>query len=91
MREVDKVSIDCQTESCQSLVMVFQELKLCQQILNPWVKVMESMYSVYKLSIRQTIGVNHMEMAKISIGTHNVKISHRDSPIGILLSISYPS
>ena len=49
MKKVDKVSVDLQVASWQSLMMVFHGLKLCQQILNPRVKVMQSVYGVYKL------------------------------------------
>ena len=41
--------MDFRIASWQSLMMVHQILRLCQQILNPWVRVMESVYSVYEL------------------------------------------
>ena len=57
MREVDKVLMDLHVASWQSLMRVFWRLKLCQQILNLRVRVMLSVYSVYKLSISQMIGL----------------------------------
>ena len=67
MWEVNKMLIDLQIASWQSLMMVFKRIKLCWQILNPWVKVMQSMYSVYKLCSSQVIGLKLYGIGKIFI------------------------
>ena len=45
----------------------FQSLKLCQQILNPMVRMMQSLYCVHKLCKNWIIGLKNMGMGKISI------------------------
>ena len=60
-REVDKVLMDLQISSWQSLMIVIERLQLFCQILNLLVKVIYSMYSVYKLSTSQIIGLKPYE------------------------------
>ena len=67
MREINKMPMNLRIASWQSLMMVYQRLKLCQQNLNLWVRVMQSMYSLYELRKRKIIGLNCMRIGKISI------------------------
>ena len=55
MREVNKMPTELRIASWQSLMIVCQGLRLCQQILTLWVMVMQSMYSVYELGKSQII------------------------------------
>ena len=75
MREVDKVSTDLDIASWESLMREFQRMKLCWQILNPWVKVMQSGYSVYKLCLCQINGSKpYGDGENLYIFTNNVKL-----------------
>ena len=56
-KEVNKMSNDLWIVCWHSLMMVGQRLRLCWQILNLSVRVMQSIYSVYKLWKSQIIGI----------------------------------
>ena len=47
MKEIDKVLMDLRIACWQSLMMVCQRLRLCWQILSLWVRVRQSVYSVW--------------------------------------------
>ena len=67
--------------------MVCQRLRLYWQILKLWSKVMESVSNVYKLWRSQIVVLKPYRDGKnLYIGNNNVKVSCRDSPMGILRS-----
>ena len=82
-REIDKMPVNLRIESWQSLMMVCQGLKLGQQILNLWVRVMQSMCNMYKLKKAKLLGLNHMGVEKIYVGTNNEILSHGDPSMGV--------
>ena len=56
-KKTDKIRMNLSIASQQSLVIEGQRMKLCWQILNLWMRVMQSKFSTYKQKKNQISGL----------------------------------